>query len=160
MMYTKNICNPDPKKVEDIKGLNPPKLKRELQEFLGMVTYMLPFILDLSENTADLQTLLKTNVDYMWTSSHEKALKQVISLIFKKTMTFFDQERETTIQGDASGRGLGAVLTQNGKPIAFASKLLTETEQRYANIEHELLAVCSAGTNSIPMCTGITSLWR
>ena len=49
--------------------------------------------------------------------------------------------KETTIQVDASGRGLGAVLTQNGKLIAFASKSLIETEQRYANIERELLTV-------------------
>ena len=42
---------------------------------------------------------------------------------------------------DASNKGLGAVLLQEGKPIAFASKALTETEQRYANIERELLAV-------------------
>ena len=63
-------------------------------------------------------------------------------LICKKTtLTYFDQEKETTIQVDASGRGLGAVLTENGKLIAFASKSLTETEQRYANIERELLAV-------------------
>ena len=42
---------------------------------------------------------------------------------------------------DASSRGLGAVLLQNNKPIAFASKSLSDTEQRYANIERELLAV-------------------
>ena len=46
-----------------------------------------------------------------------------------------------TIQVDASQVGLGAALLQNGKPIAFASKALTETECRYANIEREMLAV-------------------
>ena len=40
-----------------------------------------------------------------------------------------------------SSRGLGAVLLQDNKPVAFASKSLTETECRYANIERELLAV-------------------
>ena len=45
-----------------------------------------------------------------------------------------------TIQVDASQVGLGAALLQNGKPIAFASKALTETECRYANIEREMLA--------------------
>ena len=42
---------------------------------------------------------------------------------------------------DASQKGLGAALVQDGKPIAFASKSLSEAEQRYANIERELLAV-------------------
>ena len=45
------------------------------------------------------------------------------------------------IQTDASSRGLGAVLIQHGKPIAFASKSLSDCKQRYANIEREMLAV-------------------
>ena len=45
-----------------------------------------------------------------------------------------------TVQVDASQVGLGAALLQNGKPIAFASKALTETECQYANIEREMLA--------------------
>ena len=48
---------------------------------------------------------------------------------------------KSTIQVDASSRGLGAALIQEGKPIAFASKSLTDTEQHYANIEQEPLAV-------------------
>ena len=45
------------------------------------------------------------------------------------------------VQADASLRGLGACLIQDGKPIGFASKSLTGAESRYANIERELLAV-------------------
>ena len=44
-------------------------------------------------------------------------------------------------QVDASSRGLGAVLLQNGKPIAFVSKTLIDCEQRYANIERDMLTV-------------------
>ena len=46
-----------------------------------------------------------------------------------------------SLQVDTSNEGLGAVLLQEGKPIAFVSKALTETEQRYANIERQLLTV-------------------
>ena len=49
-----------------------------------------------------------------------------------------------TVQADASQRGLGACLLQEGKPIAYASKSLTDTETRYANIERELLAIVFA----------------
>ena len=62
-------------------------------------------------------------------------------------LTYFDpskkkkKKKKTSIQLEASNKGLGAVLLQEGKLIAFASKALTETEQRYANIERELLAV-------------------
>ena len=57
------------------------------------------------------------------------------------SLTDFNLSKETSLQVDASNKGLGAVLLQEGKPITFASKALTETEQRYANIERELLAI-------------------
>ena len=48
---------------------------------------------------------------------------------------------ELTLQSDASQTGLAAVLTQNGQPLAFASRALSDTETRYAQIEKELLSV-------------------
>ena len=45
------------------------------------------------------------------------------------------------IQRDASQKGLGAILLQQGKPVAYISRALTETEQRYAQIEKEMLAI-------------------
>ena len=57
------------------------------------------------------------------------------------SLTYFNPSKETSLQVVASNKGLGAVLLQEEKPIAFASKALTETEQRYAIIERELLAV-------------------
>ena len=54
------------------------------------------------------------------------------------------QKAEHTIQCDASKQGLGAVLLQDGQPVMYISRTLTETEQRYSNIERELLAVVFA----------------
>ena len=56
------------------------------------------------------------------------------------TLRHYDVTCPVEIHVDASLRGLGAALVQDGKPVAFASKALTPTEQRYANIEWELLA--------------------
>ena len=56
-------------------------------------------------------------------------------------MGYYDPTKEIILQADASTTGLGATLLQDQKPIAFASKTLTDTESRYANIERELLAV-------------------
>ena len=56
-------------------------------------------------------------------------------------LRYFDPRAETVIQADASLKGLGAVLLQHGQPVCYASKALTETEQRYSNIERETLAL-------------------
>ena len=50
-------------------------------------------------------------------------------------LQFFDNNKPLKIQCDASEKGLGAVLHQDGKPVAFASRALTDTETRYAQIE-------------------------
>ena len=142
MMYDKDGVHPDPVKVKDIKQRCSPESKTELQEFLGMVTYMSPFIPKLAEHTASLRSLLKKGVVYVWTESHEQDFQKIKGLICQETtLTYFNVHDETVIQVDASSRGLGAVLLQNNKPIAFASKSLSDAEQRYANIERELLAV-------------------
>ena len=59
-------------------------------------------------------------------------------------LAYFDAKSEHTIQCDASKQGLGAVLPQEGKPVMYISRTLTETEQRHSNIECGLLAVVFA----------------
>ena len=56
-------------------------------------------------------------------------------------LQYFDSTQPVTIQVDASQKGLGAVLLQANGPVEFASKLLSDTESRYSNIEREMLAV-------------------
>ena len=142
MMYDKDGVHPDPTKVNDIQQRSSPESNTELQEFLGMVTYMSPFIPKLAEHTSNLRNLLKKGIDFEWTESHERDFQKIKGFVcHETTLTYFNVEDETVIQVDASSRGLGAVLLQNNKPIAFASKSLSDTEQRYANIERELWAV-------------------
>lgn len=141
-VYDQDGVHPDPKKVEDIKSLQSPMNETELQHILGIMTYMSPFIPRLSEHTASMRDLLKKGNEFNWTSSHEKSFQRMKELITKEaTLAYFDPTKKTTIQVDASSRGLGAAVLQEGKPIAFASKALTPAEQRYANIEREMLAV-------------------
>ena len=56
-------------------------------------------------------------------------------------LQFFDAGKAPIIRCDASSTGLGTVLLQEGQPVAYVSRSLSETEQRYAQIEKELLAV-------------------
>ena len=63
--------------------------------------------------------------------------KGTVALVLK----YYEPMEELTLQSDASQTGQGAVLTQNGQPLAFASRALSDTETRYAQIEKELLSV-------------------
>lgn len=77
--------------------------------------------------------------------SHQQAFEAIKKLITDEvTLAYFNPQEEVVLEVDASSRGFGAALTQKGRPIAFASKSLTDTETRYANIEREMLAVIYA----------------
>ena len=66
-------------------------------------------------------------------------LKSVITSA--PALALFDNTKETVLNVDARIKGLGAVIIQDGKPVAFGSKTLTTCERRYANIKRELLAI-------------------
>ena len=133
---------PDPDKVSALHNMAPPSSTHELQTFLGLATYMGPFIPSLSSLTAPLRELVKKGNTFEWTPSHQKAFETIKTKISEKTtLAYYDPAKKVVLQVDASMKGLGATLIQEGKPIAFASKALTDTESRYANIERELLAV-------------------
>jgi transposase InsO family protein len=139
---TNEGMKPDPAKVEAIKVLSPPEDKKALHTFLGMITYLGPFIPSLSSLTEPLRRLLRADVEFQWSASHTKAFNDIKSLVSNETtLTYYNRHKPLTLQVDSSTKGIGAVLVQEGKPIAYASKAMTDTETRYANIERELLAV-------------------
>ena len=105
-----------------------------------MVTYLSPFILQLSSHTATLRGLLKTDIEYIWNATYQVAFDKLKSLVCEDTtLRYFNMKKPVTIQVDASGKGLGAALIQDDGPVTFTSKALTPTEQHYANNERELL---------------------
>ncbi len=134
--------HPDTQKCDNIKNKPSPTNRTELQSFLGMIQYMSQYIPNLSERTSPLRGLLKKDSTWEWTQSHETVFKKLKDDIHQNLcLTYFDPRKPTTIEVDSSLNGLGAAITQEGRPIAFASKSLTDTEKRYANIEREMLAV-------------------
>ena len=140
-LYDANGVHPDLGKVDAVHALPAPTNITELQEFLGLVTYLSPFIPGLSTLTAPLQELLKKDTDFIWNHTYDTIFEWIKeAVISDTTLRYFDPSLPVTIQVDASQVGLGAALLQNGKPIAFASKALTETECQYTNIEREMLA--------------------
>ena len=85
ILYDDKGAHPDPKKVEDIQMIPAPTNRTELQEFLGIVTYMGPFVPNLLQNTAMLRDLLKKDVEYQWSQMHQEVFDKVKSSICAET---------------------------------------------------------------------------
>ena len=75
-------------------------------------------------------------------ATFQKLKQWICKTLLNTTLADFEYTIPAVIQTDASEYGLGAALLQDGRPIAFASKTLTDVETRYANIEHKCLSVC------------------
>ena len=102
--------------------------------------HLYPFVPSLSSFTAPLHGLLKKDAEFTWNETYQDAFDSVKSLVCSDTtLHYFDICRPVIIQVDASKKGLSTALLQDGHPVAFVSKVLTPTEQHYANIECELL---------------------
>ena len=142
MICSADGVRPDPKKTAAISDMPAPTKRQELLSFLGLATYMGVFISNLSEKTAVLRNLNKKNAIFEWNVCHQQPFDLVKNAISAKIIIrYYDPHRPITLQVDASMTELGAMLIQDGRPVAFASRALTETESRYANIEREMLAV-------------------
>lgn len=133
---------PDPGKVSSIVDMQPPRDRGELETVLGMVNYLTKFAPNLADITAPMRSLLRRDTEFIWDSAQNSAFEKVKEVITKSpVLSFYDPKKPLTLQVDASNFGLGASLLQDGKPIAFASKSLTQTEINYAQIEKECYAI-------------------
>ena len=145
--YSADGMHPCPKKIQGITEMTPPRDKQQLASFIGMVTYMGNFVPHLSHHTEPLRAMFKQEAVFAWDEMANASFQKIKDLIAKsatKPLRYYDRRKPVTVQVDASQRGVGACLLQDGQPIAYASKSLTDTETRYANIERELLAIVFA----------------
>ncbi|XP_032230541.2 uncharacterized protein K02A2.6-like [Nematostella vectensis] len=141
-VFTSEGLKPDPEKVRAISEMPPPSDKDGMQRFLGTINYLDKFI----EHKADLQgpisQLTQQVAAFTWEKPQQEAFEKLKAVItHAPVLAYFDNHKQTILNVDASSTGLGAVIIQEGKPIAFGSKTLSSCEQRYANIERELLAI-------------------
>ena len=141
-VITSNGLKPDPSKIEAIIGIKAPTCVKEIQCFSGIINYLSKFMPRLSDLMKPIRQLLRKGTEWCWGDEQNNAFKEIKNLITKApVLAFYDQSKQLVIQCDASKSGLGAVLLQDGKPLSYASRALTDTEVRYAQIEKEMLAV-------------------
>ncbi|GFY23855.1 retrovirus-related Pol polyprotein from transposon 17.6 [Trichonephila clavipes] len=122
--------------------MRPPTNNREVSKFLGMTGWYQKFIPRYADICEPLYQLKKKGAKFNWSGEAQDSFDQI-----KRTLTeapilqlpnFSEQFNLFT---DASGVGIGAVLQQNQKPIAFASRILNKAERNYTVKERECLAV-------------------
>ena len=107
-----------------------------------MCNYLSTYIPCLSDITTTLRQLNKKSVEFVWNSTYEKAFRLAkLHVMNAVTLQYFDPWQPIVLECDASGKGVGGTLLQNGQPIIFISQALTDTQKRYSNIERELLAM-------------------
>lgn len=135
----------DPTKIHAVIDWPAPSSVRQLRGFLGLAGYYCKFVRNFSIIAKPLTDLLKKDKLFVWTSTHEEAftvLKQ--ALCSAPVLALPDFSLPFHIETDASGSGIGAVLQQNGHPIAFISKALSPRNQGLSVYEKEYLAILMA----------------
>ena len=112
-----------------------------MRSFLGLVNYLNRFSPHLAELSEPLRQICRQNVEFEPTESVCVAFSLPKEEISKNvTLQDFNPSSSSTLQTDASKKGLGAVLLQNSKPVMFESRALTGSERNYQNLERECLA--------------------
>ncbi|KAI3672993.1 hypothetical protein L6452_39099 [Arctium lappa] len=135
----------DPTKVDAIKRWEPPRTPSEVRSFLGLAGYYRRFIQDFSRIATPLTSLTKKGVKFEWKPAQEEAfevLKEKLSTA--PILTLPEGTEGFVVYSDAFKLGLGCVLMQQGKVIAYASRQLKDHEKRYPTHDLELAAVVFA----------------
>ena len=121
----------DPAKIEAVKDWPQPTNVTEVRSFLGLAGYYRRFVQDFSKIARPLTNLMKKVVRYQWTEECENAFQTLKErLTSALVLALPSREDGFEIYSDASKYGLGCVLMQRGKVIAYASRQLKDYETR------------------------------
>ena len=141
-LITREGIKPQAKKVQALHNMATPRTRKELRSFLGLVNYYRDMTVRRSHIIAPLTKLTSKKVPFVWKDVHQKAYEKIKMVLSKETLLRYpDFSKEFEIHTDASQLQIGAVIAQEGKPIAFYSRRLTDCQTRYTTTERELLAI-------------------
>ncbi|XP_073024371.1 uncharacterized protein [Primulina eburnea] len=135
----------DPRKVEAITEWPRPKNATDIRSFLGLAGYYRKFVEGLSSIAVPLTKLTQKNSKFTWSEDCEKSFQTLKEKLASTPVLILPAEnKDFTIYSDASKDGLGCVLMQEGRVIAYASRQLKPHEQNYPTHDLELAAVVFA----------------
>nr|AAM14672.1 Putative polyprotein [Oryza sativa Japonica Group] len=135
----------DPSNVESVTNWKQPKTVSEIRSFLGLAGYYRRFIENFSKIAKPMTRLLQKDVKYKWSEECEQSFQELKSrLISAPILILPDPKKGFQVYCDASKLGLGCVLMQDGKVVAYASRQLRPHEKNYPTHDLELAAVVHA----------------
>ena len=135
----------DPKKIEVVVEWKPPRNVTEVRSFLGLAGYYRIFVKGFSMIAAPMTRLLQKNVKYEWSEKWQGSFEKLKAFLTEApVLTQPTCGKEYVIYSDASLNGLGCVLMQEGKVVAYASRQLKPHEKNYPTHDLELVAIVFA----------------
>ena len=140
---------PDPANLEKIRKWKPPQNCTEVRQFLGLTGYYRQLIKDYAKIADPLTNLTKKDAEWLWSVREQTAFISLRDYLTSSSiMSYPDFTRPFWVKSDASGGGVGYVLTQKHekkeKVIAYGSKKLTPTQRRYSTYDREFFGVITA----------------
>ena len=135
----------DPHRVKAVQEMPAPQSEQDVKRLLGFVQFLSWYLPSLSIVDAPLRKLEKADVLFHWDHPQKESFEKIKTLVSEApVLQYYNVTKPAKIQCDASGKGLGAMLFQDDKPVCYASRALTGAESRYAPIEAEMLTVVFA----------------
>ena len=132
----------DPMKIEVIMNWNPPRNVTEVRIFLGLAGYYQRFVEGFSVIASSLTRLLRKGVKFEWNDKCQSSFEKLKELLVEAPVLIQPSSgRDYTMYSDASRIGLGCILMQDEKVVAYASRQLKPHEQNYLTQDLELAAV-------------------
>ncbi|KAA0050727.1 pol protein [Cucumis melo var. makuwa] len=129
----------DPAKIEAVTNWPRPSTVNEIRSFLGLAGYYRRFVEDFSRITSPLTQLTRKGTPFVWSPACESSFQEIKQkLVTAPVLTVPDESGSFVIYSDASKKGLGCVLMQQGKVVAYASRQLKSHEQNYPTHDLEL----------------------
>ena len=132
----------DEEKIKAIQDWPTPTTIGHVRSFHGLASFYRRFVKDFSTIAAPMTSVIKKNVSFVWGPAQEESFNKLkYSLTHAPVLTLPDFNKTFEIECDASGTGIGAVLTQGGRPVAFFSEKLSGAALNYPTYDKELYAL-------------------
>eukprot|EP00253_Pinus_taeda_P005576 PITA_05576 len=144
-VITKDGIAVDPQKIKTIMQLLVPKYVVDIRSFIGLDVYYTRFIEGFSRVAYPITSLQKKGMDFKWSIECQESFDQLKHLLTTAPiLSIVDPNKDYVVCTDASKEGVGGVLMQEGKVIAYESRKIKEHEKRYSAYDLELTTIIHA----------------